>query len=81
MMYGSVFMGFHLGGFGLFFGLVLLTAWMIKYMKKESLMNAIKWILAISVILWLLSGFVGYRAVGASDGWEFMRSMMNWQQQ
>lgn len=78
MMYGSTFLGFHLAGFGLFFGLLLLAAWMIKHMKKESLLTAVKWILALSVIFWLLAGFTGYRYSGASNGWEFMRNMMNW---
>ncbi len=81
MMYGSsALIGFHLGGLAVFFGAVLLTAWMIKYMKKESLLTAVKWILAIGVILWLFSGFAGYRYIGVSDGngWEFMKNMMNW---
>lgn len=80
MMYGS-FAGLSiLACFGLLVGLALLVAWMIKYMKKESLMSAIKWILAVSVIFWLLSGFMSYSYVGSSNGdvWEFMRNMMNY---
>lgn len=40
---------------GLVFGLVLLLAWMIKYMKGPKLLSVTLWILALSLVLSVLT--------------------------